>query len=336
MSWTLHDEKPHAEGVHRSGWPYIHKALQKYSTPGAKLRLLDFADMQLRHKKVAITDPWVGIFHYPAEINSPIPEHDKHNLCSHLFKMRHVQMSLNKLKAVIVLAPMLQEKLRTILPLRIPIATMMHPTELAVTQWVQPQVKPQDVPVHLLMYPTELDVPKWEFNNSHDTLLQVGFFLRDTRAIFKVLPHKGWQRARFTPTKWALQRELKLPTNIEFSPDEVIEIPRLSNDDFDRALATCGAVLTWVHGAEANNVVVECIARATPLAINYHPSVAFYLGEEYPLYLRNQKHLAELLPIPRLVQRDAHEYLLKRREMNRKHLSIEVFAERINAIMELV
>ena len=34
--------------------------------------------------------------------------------------------------------------------------------------------------------------------------------------------------------------------------------------------------------ASANNVVVECIARNTPIIVNRHPAVVEYLTADYP------------------------------------------------------
>ena len=36
--------------------------------------------------------------------------------------------------------------------------------------------------------------------------------------------------------------------------------------------------------ASANNAVIDCIARATPLLVNPHPAVIEYFGADYPTY----------------------------------------------------
>ena len=48
-----------------------------------------------------------------------------------------------------------------------------------------------------------------------------------------------------------------------------------------------------LHDAGANNTVVECIARATPLLVNKLPSVVEYLGAGYPFYYDSLEEAAE-------------------------------------------
>ena len=51
--------------------------------------------------------------------------------------------------------------------------------------------------------------------------------------------------------------------------------------------------LVALHGASANNMVIECIARATALLVNPLPAVVEYLGEGCPFYFRSLAEAAE-------------------------------------------
>ena len=61
------------------------------------------------------------------------------------------------------------------------------------------------------------------------------------------------------------------------------EEDQISNADYDRLLSE-NIVFVELHDANANNAIIECIARATPLLINPLPAVVEYLGRDYPLY----------------------------------------------------
>lgn len=57
----------------------------------------------------------------------------------------------------------------------------------------------------------------------------------------------------------------------------------------------------------ANNLIIECIARNTPIVVNRMPGTKFYLGPDYPLFY-------EQLPIDPEIFSDnsifwAHDYL---------------------------
>jgi hypothetical protein len=69
-------------------------------------------------------------------------------------------------------------------------------------------------------------------------------------------------------------------------------------------------------------VVVECLARGTPLLVNKLPAVEEYLGPDYPLYYHDlEAAAAYAVDLPRL--RAAHEYL--RHSPMRARLSPEAF-----------
>ena len=64
-----------------------------------------------------------------------------------------------------------------------------------------------------------------------------------------------------------------------------------------------------LYDSSANNAVIECIARGTPLLINPIPAVVEYLGEGYPFYFNDLDEAAEKVKDFDLIKR-THEYLL--------------------------
>lgn len=95
----------------------------------------------------------------------------------------------------------------------------------------------------------------------------------------------------------------------------------LPNDQYDELLS-CNIAMVQLEAASANNAVVECLARGTPLLVNRLPAVEEYLGREYPLYYKDLDDAAKkLMDLGRL--KEAHEYL--RNSEKRERLSPEYF-----------
>jgi Glycosyl transferase family 2 len=163
------------------------------------------------------------------------------------------------------------------------------------------------VPVGVLPYPTSRDVPSfdWERFTARDRprLLHVGEFLRDYQAFFD-LEVPGWQKQMLEPTDWSI-RARGIRAN-----DSVQVIPAVGNEAYDQLL-TESVVFLHLRDAPANTVIVECIARATPVCVNRVGGVAEYLGSGYPLY--HDGDAPRLLREPGRI-RDAHAYLLEHRE----------------------
>ena len=61
------------------------------------------------------------------------------------------------------------------------------------------------------------------------------------------------------------------------------DVGPLSSSDRARVLATA-VLFAHVYDANADPVVIDCMASATPIIVNRHPGVVEYLGSEYPLY----------------------------------------------------
>jgi hypothetical protein len=60
-------------------------------------------------------------------------------------------------------------------------------------------------------------------------------------------------------------------------------IQYVANREYDDLLSR-SAVFVDLMDCSANNVIVDCIARGTPLLINRHPAAEEYLGADYPLF----------------------------------------------------
>jgi len=89
--------------------------------------------------------------------------------------------------------------------------------------------------------------------------------------------------------------------------DSVEISPYLHNDAYDDLLSE-NLVFLHLYDSSANNALIECIARGTPVLVNPLPAVIEYLGAEYPLYFDTLEEAAAKAEDDQLVT-DAHHYL---------------------------
>ena len=106
-------------------------------------------------------------------------------------------------------------------------------------------------------------------------------------------------------------------------------LQRVSNEEFDDMLTSCVAFLD-LYDSSANNAVIECIARNTPLLVNRHPAVVEYCGEDYPLYFDSLDHAYELVcDFDKIFA--AHEYF---KNMDKRWINGSYFANDLTTKLE--
>jgi beta-1,4-mannosyl-glycoprotein beta-1,4-N-acetylglucosaminyltransferase len=91
--------------------------------------------------------------------------------------------------------------------------------------------------------------------------------------------------------------------------------------EYDELLSK-NIVFIHLFDAAANNTVLECIIRNTPIIVNRIEAVVEYLGEDYPLYFN------ELSEVPDLLNKveQAHIYL---KNMDKTSISMDYFCTRL-------
>lgn len=181
-------------------------------------------------------------------------------------------------------------------------------------------------PVSALIHPTVRPAVTFDFDrfldNPRKRIVQIGWWLRRLTAVYR-LPIAadnplGYRKLRlapdFAPGAEAHLRELferecaMLGLTLDPDGNDVETRAHLPNDEYDALLAE-NVVFVELHDASANNTVIECIARATPLLVNPLPAVVEYLGASYPLYCTDPVDAAaRVTDLGRL--RAAHQYLL--------------------------
>lgn len=181
-------------------------------------------------------------------------------------------------------------------------------------------------PVSTLIHPTEIPRRQFDFNkfisNPHKKIVQLGWWLRQLNAIYQlpIARHHpiGYEKIRLNPASKPAsiklinsllekEREIERISLLPQYLENTRELSRLSDREYD-TLLTENIAFAFLHDSSANNTVIECIARATPIVVNPLPAVVEYLGEGYPLYASTLQEAAEKVMELDLI-RAAHEYL---------------------------
>ena len=149
--------------------------------------------------------------------------------------------------------------------------------------------------------------------NAPINIVQLGFWLRKLHAIHCLkLPKTGFNKYTVGISRTHQQRFVNIEKQV-FEFDEVdasVEnIGFMSNDMYDNLLST-SIVFVDFYDTSANNAIIECIARATPILCPPNRAIVDYLGLEYPLFYNSYEEAQSLL-MNRNILIDAHNYLLE-------------------------
>jgi len=268
--------------VHRSGWPCVMQSLRAVAT-GTGVLLDDFADASFSYQslKQPHSELWVGIFHHPVRVNSPLAGDRKHAL-RQIEGHRHWAASRKHIRGAVALCEDVAADLRDWL--KVPVLTIPHPTEITVPRW------------------------RAESALAERRLVQAGFCLRNTQVIFQVAP-AGWHRVQlFGASPWYRSRDEAIRAKrirLDLDRPMVEVFSRLDDAAYDELLAT-SVVVTELYGAAANNLIVECLARGTPILVNRLTAVEEYLGRDYPLFYSDLGQIDSLLEPTRLQAASEH------------------------------
>ncbi len=285
-------------GFHRSGWPYVFKYLETISSRKGIL-FDDFIEQNFCYKDnpTVYREPWVGVFHHPPTI--PYFGNQRENL-ELVFKKPEFIESAKNLKLAFALSEHLAEFLRK--HLKCPVVVLKHPCAVPKLKWT----------------------PEKYNRNKHKTLIQVGYYLRNTQLINQIPLSKFHKLRLWTDKVWVKEfdeRVKKYYSAIRQEYGGYSSMTFIPASYYDSYLSS-NIVVMEVFDASASNGVLDCIVRNTPIIINKNPAVVEYLGEDYPLYF------TEPSEIPALAERaeEAHEYL---KNMDKTWLSAELFVKEV-------
>ncbi len=173
-----------------------------------------------------------------------------------------------------------------------------------------------EVPVEVVYHATEFVGHTFDherfLRNPDKKLILVGHWLRDFQCIFDL------QVSRYQ--KWILKCEPavnyeRILSSVRPNPSVNLR-PYASPEQYDILLGE-NVVFLPLFDSSANNALIECIVRNTPVLINRLPAVVEYLGEQYPLYYETLEEAARKVEDFELVGQ-ASDYL---RAMDKERFS---------------
>lgn len=148
------------------------------------------------------------------------------------------------------------------------------------------------IPVEVLRHPADFDVPQFRWARYDAAqprrVLHIGWWLRRLQSFSDLIaPDHRKTLLRVADPNAERAIHAVYWHDVELMPYQSALI-------YDRLLQQ-SVVFAHLVDASANNVVLDCIARATPLLINRHPAVEEYLGADYPLLYTSLEEATTLL-----------------------------------------
>lgn len=278
---------------HRSGWAYALECLKPLHNENGTLLdgfmensfvMARYAGKLWEGRTPPYRRAWVGFLHNPAEYPSWYPLAG--SSAEALLALPSFERSLESCRGFYTLSESLAVWLRE--KTGQPVQALLHPTE----------------------FPEQKFDPERYLANPAPKVIQVGWWLRRLLSIFELPVYRGHEKVWLVPSGLkGLEETFTTILSHEGVPDwtNVRRVVGLSNTEYDAWLSE-NVAFAHLYSSSANNAVVECIARATPLLVNPLPPVVEYLGANYPLYFESLSEAAEKLNDRDLVCR-AHEYL---------------------------
>lgn len=262
-------------GNHRSGWSYAINSLRDLHNQRG-IFVDGFIEKKFnwgtdpgdfRNNPEPYKQPWIGFIHCPPNM----PKWFNYELAPQsIFSTQLWQESVKYCQGLFCLSEYHKRWLEK--HLNIPIASLIHPTEI-------PKVK--------------FSMDRF-LSNPEPKIVQVGWWLRKLHSIY-YLPVNSLRKAILDPGRSGIDKLFEIEKKLfELKPDNqsVELINYLTNFDYDDLLSK-NIVYLDLYDASANNSIIECIVRNTPVLVNPLPAVREYLGEEYPFYFCNLKEAAE-------------------------------------------
>jgi hypothetical protein len=290
---------------HRSGWTYAIKALRSLDSERGVLfdgiidkKFAFGADPGDRHGGFTpYREPWIGVLHNPPSVPSWFC---KRGAAADILETPEWKESILHCKGLFTLSRYLADWLAPRAP--VPVCSLLHPTEQPSAQF-------------------RMDA---FLENPERLVVHIGWWLRRFQSFYKLPAYQLRKVILCLDYPWVtdvMRKEFQLGGGAVCGDIELRSY--LLDHEYDELLAR-SIVFLDLYDSSANNVIVECIARATPILVNRLPSTEEYLGSAYPFFYRDLAHAAQLA---RDVERVhlAHTYLLQ--SPIRDRLSAENFLQ---------
>lgn len=277
-------------GLHRNGLKFAIGHIRDLHNPQGVIldAFVDRTFSQGQGTFKGYTVPWTGIIHIPPGVPAWMQSHQSNEV---IFNSDGWQRSIPHCRGLFTLSN-------------------YH------KRFLEPMF---DFLVENLFHPVDFPDLTWSFERfaaNHDKkIVQSGWWLRKVYSIY-LLEVKNYRKVVLLKSDVEMERHLRLElenmAGKERINNKIIEsvtqVNFLSNVLYDELLSE-NIVFLDLFDASANNAVIECIARNTPILINPIEPVVEYLGKDYPFYFNSLEEAAIKAENMDLV-RETHRYLV--------------------------
>ena len=298
---NLYNRQPFPETIHRWGWNGVSRLIAKhFHDANAEVML----DAMIEHtfnvgrgKKMDFTrfphmkKKWINMFHNPCTSLGSLETRWEQNIFS-LYANKHYRAFMENCIGLITLSKSAAIKTKN---------SLKH---LDI-----------DLPVGFVHHPSaECDV-KFKFSSFRRQVIHIGWWLRNFDSFFR-LKTKYKKIVLQGPGEYGMDSyynsKAKLKTRHEQNCTHLSN-GYLSNKQYDEIMSK-SVVFLDLYDSIANNAILECISRQTPILVNPVDSVVEYLGKDYPFYYYSLDEAAEKLEDDDLLQ-ETSEYLQSRQSL---------------------
>lgn len=177
------------------------------------------------------------------------------------------------------------------------------------------------LPVSVVKHPTATVEEVFDFDefigNDNKRAFCIGHWMRDFETFFQV---RTDDLRKCLLLGGAEKDDHDVVNKYMLKHPDTIKYDYLPDWEYDYML-TENIAFVPMYDASANNVVIECIIRGTPILINRMPAAAEYLGEDYPFFFDDVEDATRKINDMELIE-EAARYL---REKDKSFLSLEKF-----------
>jgi hypothetical protein len=313
---NLYNHQPFPETIHRWGWNGVTRLILKhFHDEKAEVMLDGMIEHTFnvgRGKKMNfgrfphMNYKWINMFHNPCTSLGPNGFRWEQNIFS-LYGNKHYRAFMENCIGLITFSKSYAEKARNSL------------SHLDI-----------DLPVGFVHHPSEECEVKFDFENFGRRVIHVGWWLRNFDSFFRL--KTNYKKVVLGgPDRYGQDPYFLKNTNLKtrHKQNNIHWENYLSNTGYDKIMSE-SVVFLDLYDSIANNAVVECISRQTPILVNPIDSVVEYLGKDYPFYYYSLDEAAEKLEDDDLIK-ETSEYLKSRQRV----VSKEKFVTDLDRVLEV-
>ena len=283
---------------HHSGWPWVINGLRGLETSDGIAcypALEEFLNSRPRRTKMG--EDFIGFLH-----NTPFhPDIKKYRSSLSLedvFNTRIWLKNIEKCRGLFVMSEYCKNYIDKTLNHTIPVVALKHPIQSTLRQF---------------------SFDKF-VENEDKQILSIGHWLRNYDIFLEDVVVPNMFRKVFLIGGAIEYDEEYFSSKLDGGFLQSVEVKVVADEEYENLLER-NVVFLNLYDASANNVVVECIVRNTPLVINRLAALEEYLGKDYPLFYDSMEEAQQLLFDLDLLK-IGHKYLV---DLDKNDLTLSYF-----------